>query len=108
MDCAPVVSLRALLLSEFKTGFVIKVQRHHDFPGLTVGLRIFYGGFVSDRVGSAARVAFYNVQSVAMRVPGRIQPGLVVEISNIHHQRVSFPMANRSAHAEIDPVKMWA
>ena len=50
MDGAPVVSLRAFLLPQFKVRLVIAMQRHVDFPRPAVGLRILDGGFVADGV----------------------------------------------------------
>ena len=42
--------------------------------------------------------AFDDVQGVTVRMPGLIEPGLVVESHRVDHKRVAFILPDRIAH----------
>ena len=53
---------------------------------------------------STQRVALDELQRLAVEIAGHVEPGLVVVVRHVDHQRVAFPAAARVAHPEIDAV----
>ena len=47
---------------------------------------------------SAPAIAFGDAQRLGLRVPGAVEPSLVVEAGGRHHQRVSLPFPDRVSH----------
>ena len=71
------------------------------FQGRENVLRIFDGGFVVQHVRRHRRVALHHVQHVAVKIARAIEPGLIVQTGDVHHQCVAFPMPGRPAHPAV-------
>jgi len=69
------------------------IERELHLPRPREHLRIFYRRFIHEMVRTYRRVPFNHVQSVAMEIPGAVEPGIFVEPGDIDNQRVSLPVA---------------
>src|ERR1700693_3716760 len=90
--------LNALEVQQLRVFLHVAVQRRADLPGPRKYFWVLNGGFIPKDAGTAGRVAFDDVKSIAMIVSRAVEPGALVEPGHIHHQRVAFPMASRLAH----------
>src|SRR5881394_2984870 len=87
------------LLGEFYTSEFQKlsvflesaVEGHADLPGAREHLGVFDRGLVLNHVGPGRRISLDDVKRVAVKVPGAVEPRLIVERRHVDHQRVSFP-----------------
>src|SRR5437867_10764548 len=74
------------------------IQGHADLPWTGKHLRILNRSFVHERICAARRVAFHDMQSVAMKITCAIEPGLVVQAGedrkstrlNSSHRTISY------------------
>ena len=57
----------------------------------TLGLRVLDARAIFQRVRVQQPPAFDDVERVAVEVAGAVEPGLVVELGDVDHQRVAFP-----------------
>ena len=78
------------------------VERHAHFPGPRENFWIFNCRFVLNHIRAGARVALDNVQRLAVKVSGPVEPGLVVESRHIDDQSFAFPVADRLSHPGVD------
>src|ERR1041385_8552697 len=83
----------ALVFEQRRILVRVAMQVHANRPRPGKRLRIGHGGFVLHHVGAGARVALHHFQRGAVMIPGGVKPSLIVEIGDVHHQRVSVPMA---------------
>src|SRR5207244_6844083 len=60
--------------------------------------RIFDGEIDLQSVRGDAAQPLGDVEPIRMRMPGTIEPGLVVESHGVDHERVAIPMADGIAH----------
>src|SRR4029077_13763235 len=67
-------------------------------PGLGIDLGVLECDLDLQRIVVQAPEALHQVQSVAMRMAQRINPGRLVYRSRINHQRVAFILADRMPH----------
>src|SRR5437867_13449245 len=77
------------------------IQGHADLPWTGKHLRILNRSFVHERICAARRVAFHDMQSVAMKITCAIEPGLVVQAGEVDHERLAFPTAIGPPHPAI-------
>src|SRR5258708_1324521 len=108
LNGAPAIALEAFLLAQLKARLRDAVELHNDFPGARIHLLVLYGGFIKDHVGARARVALDHMQRVAMSVPGRVPPGLLVKVRYVDDERIAVPMRHRIADLKVDGVQMGA
>src|SRR5580698_453286 len=80
----------------------IAPELKRDGPLAVIDFRIPDGGLIGDGVGIHGREALHHLLFVAMEIGSRIEPGLVVEIGGIHHQRIAFPVSDRIALRQLD------
>ena len=78
------------------------VQSDADGPRLREDFRILDGRFVLNRVGVGHAVSLDHVERVAVKIARHVEPGFVVVVGDVHHQRVAVPSAARIAHPGID------
>src|SRR5215472_19265519 len=70
--------LHALEFQDLSVLFQPTIERHADLPRLRKHLRVLDGGLIGESVRGERRVAFDDVQRVAMEVAGPVKPGPVV------------------------------
>src|SRR5690242_9944664 len=93
--------LVAAKLEELHVWLHAAIKRHGDAPGPREYLGVFNVHFVPNDVGRLQRVALGEMQGIAMEIAGAIEPAAVVEVGDIHDERVSLPMPNRMSHPGI-------
>src|SRR5262249_1438666 len=74
------------------------IDRHGNAPRAGEYVRILDRHLVPDDVGRPQREALDQVQRVAMKIPGTIEPGPIVEIRHIDEKYISVPSSDRMAH----------
>ena len=94
---------RLTLVFEEPVHVLLPHQRHADLPGFREDLGILDGGFVLDGIGVEHRISLGHVQRIAVKIPGHVEPRLIVVVRDLHHQRVAFPAAARIPHPGVDP-----
>src|SRR5213594_3115692 len=77
------------------------IQRHTDLPRTGKHLRILNRSFVHERICATRRVAFHDMQSVAMKITCAIEPGLVAQAGDVDHERLAFPTTIGPSHPAI-------
>ena len=92
---------------QLETFFDTPVERQMDFPGSREDLGIFHGRLVSDMVLVRERIALHYMKAVAREIPGSIKPRFAIQASDIHYQRVAFPMPVRHAQPAIGAGLTW-
>src|SRR5216684_6511881 len=92
----------ALVFQQLKILLLVTIEEHAHLPWSREHLRILDQRFVSQVVRSSWRVAFNHVQGVTVEISGPVEPGPVVEIGHIDHQRISFPTAARVPQPPIE------
>src|ERR1700733_2459744 len=80
----------------------VPMQIHADGPGSGERLRIGHGSLILHHVRAGASVALHHLQRVAVMVARSIEPGLIVEIGDIYHEGVTFPVAARVSVPELE------
>src|SRR5438093_13493614 len=93
--------LYALIFENPGIFFHSTIQRHADLPWTGKYLRILNGSFVHERICAARRVAFHDMQSVAVKITCAIEPGLVVQAGDVDYERLAFPTAIGPSHPAI-------
>src|SRR5215475_3799658 len=81
------------LIFENTVHIFLSMQRHADFPRLAENLRILNRDFVLDRVRIEHGVSLGEMERVAVKVSGHVEPCLVVLIRNLDNQGIAFPVA---------------
>src|SRR5438552_16528978 len=76
---------KALVFEELDVWFLAPIQDHPHLPGARKHLRILDRHFVVDVIDVAERVAFDQMQGVAVEIAGPVEPGLVVEMDHVNH-----------------------
>src|SRR5580693_9443359 len=66
-------------------------------PRLGVSARIVDCSLIVESVFVCTRVAFDDMQLFGVRMPCRVQPGMVVETRDVDDQRVAFPVPDTVA-----------
>src|SRR5579872_492470 len=94
--------LYTLKLQKLCVLFLAFIKRDADLPRASEGVGIFNGGLVMDHFRTDTCVALDDVQSVAMKIPGAIEPGRIVHTGDVYHQGIAFPVTDGLAHPGID------
>jgi len=93
--------LHARIIDDRRIRLQAAIERHGDRPRTREDLRIFDRDFVTDGIGADRGIPLHKVQRVAMKVSGSIEPVFTVEVRNVDHQRIFFPMADRVSHIRV-------
>src|SRR4030095_10921018 len=80
-----------LELEQLDVGLHPAIEGEPDLPRTREDLGVFNGGFVHHVVRAGRRVALDDVQHVAMKVAGAVEPGLFALAGHVDDQRVAFP-----------------
>src|SRR6516164_4903375 len=78
------------------------VQRKTHLPWTSEYLGVVNRCFVLQDVSTHGCISFDHMHRIAMEVSGTVEPGLVIETGDIHHQSVSIPVAERPSHVAVD------
>src|SRR6187397_2111033 len=98
----------ALVLEETRLRLLAAVEHRLHVPRPGEHLRVLDGHAVADVIGTLGREALDHVQLLGMEVAGAIEPGLVVEVHRVHHQRVAVPSTTRVPQPPVDwTFGMW-
>src|ERR1051325_7956419 len=92
----------ALVFEQLRVGFAMPVEQHADGPGTSERLAVLNPSLIREEIRFSARDALDNMQRVAMEISRPVEPGLRIEIGDIHDQRLALPMPARIADPEID------
>src|SRR5579875_709410 len=92
--------LDAAEIGQLGVRFEAAVDGKTDFPGPGEYLRVFQRGFVVNHVLTLQGVPLGDLQGVAMKIAGPVEPRAIREIRDIHDQRVALPMAHGIAHPQ--------
>src|SRR6185503_19924772 len=93
--------LHAVVFLEVGVLFYPAVKRHPHFPWPREHLRILDVDFVIDHVRRDGRIAFDDVERIAVEVARAVEPGLVIEVRDVDDQRVAFPAPRRPSHPRV-------
>src|SRR5262249_62176094 len=99
----------AFVIQKLNVLLPVTVQDHVHVPGSREHFWIFDRHGVADVIGIDQRIAFYQVQSIAVKVAGSVKPGPVVQMGHVDDERVPFPASARIAKPPIDAARwMWS
>src|SRR5438034_5605657 len=93
--------LHAAVFEKLRVGFQATVERHRDFPWARKDFRILDRHLVMYGVTRNRREAFNQMQGVAVKVAGPVEPVLAVETGHVDDQCIAFPAADRMTHVGI-------
>ena len=65
----------ALVFEQLAVSFLTPVERHAHLPRPREHLRVLDRDFVEHVIGAGRRIAFDDVQRLAVEIPGAIEPG---------------------------------
>src|ERR1041384_114842 len=88
-----VVESEAIVFEQLKIRLAMTVENHAHSPRPGKHLRVLDGHFVGDVIAIEGGEPLDQVQCIAVEVAGAIEPGILVEIDDVDHQRVAFPAA---------------
>src|SRR5262245_24071231 len=77
----------ALELEELNLLFHPSIEREADLPRPREHLRILDGGFVHQVIRADGRVALDDVERVAVKIPGAIEPRLAAQAGHVDDER---------------------
>src|SRR4029453_1947737 len=86
-----VVKREAFVFEDLRIWFAMAVQHHADAPGTREHFRILDGHLIRDVVAIEWREALHQMQLLAVKVSGAVEPRLVVEVDDVDDERVAFP-----------------
>src|ERR1700690_4146573 len=86
---AAVGSLEAFVFGDSGAGVLVAVEEQADGPGLRICFWVFDARFVLHRVAAKQGVAFDDVQLVAVKISGGVEPGLVAQVGYVGDERVA-------------------
>src|SRR5438105_10338868 len=89
----------ARVLPDLVVPVPVAVDGERHFPGAREYLRVLERHRIVDAIRAGWRPAFHHVERVAVEAAVRVDPGFLVEIRDVDHQRVSFPASAQ--------VKLW-
>ena len=69
----------------------VAIKDHAHAPRSAEHLRVLYGYIVGDVVGVDQRETFDQVQLLAVKIAGAIEPCLVVEMGRVDDERIALP-----------------
>src|SRR5881396_3172676 len=81
--------------------FSIAIDGEYHLPGTREHLRVLERHRIIDSIGAGRRPAFHHVERVAVEASVRVEPGVLVEIRDVDHQRVPLPAAARIPHPQL-------
>ena len=91
----------AAKLEKLHVRFHATIDRHGDPPWPRVDLGVFDRHFVPDDVGRHQLEALDQVQRIAVKIAGAVEPAAIVEIGHVDDQSVAVPPSDRVAHPRI-------
>src|SRR4249920_677048 len=89
---------KAFVLEQLSVLLFMSIEEHAHLPGPREPLRILDRGFVPDVIRSRRGVALDDMQRIAVKITGSIEPGLIVEVGDVDDERVAVPSAAGVAH----------
>src|SRR2546425_8083044 len=92
----------ALVVQELEILLLVTIEDHAHIPRPREHLWIFDGSGVIDVIRIDQRVAFRDVERIAVEIAGPVEPGLVVEMDHVDHERVALPAAARISEPPLD------
>src|SRR5262245_12453974 len=97
-----VVEGEAFVFEDLSVWFAVAIQHHAHAPRPREHARILDGHFICDVVAIEWREALDQVQLLAVKISGAVEPRLVVEVDDVDDERVAFPSPARVAHPPVD------
>ena len=91
----------ATKLEQLHVRFHATIERHGDPPRPLKNLGIFDRHFVPNGVRRHQREALGQMQSVAMEIPGAVEPAPVIEIRDVDDESISVPSSHGVTHPGI-------
>ena len=101
----PVDALRiafAFVFENLKIRFRVACEIGADVPRAFENFRIRDTRLVTHGIGSSPRIAFDNMELVAVKIARIVEPCLRLEVGHIHDERVSFPSSPGVSHVKLD------
>src|SRR2546425_8839413 len=92
----------ALILEKLEIRLLMPVENHVHLPRAREHLQVLDLCFIVNVVGIQEVVPFYHMQLLAVVVSHSVEPGFVVEVDNIHHERIAIPRASGITHPPLD------
>src|SRR2546425_5526392 len=74
------------------------IEWEAHLPGSREPPRVLDRRFVQKVLRTDGSVAFDHLEGVAVVIPSPVEPGVVVEVRHVDHQRIAFPAAIRPPH----------
>ncbi len=71
------------MLEKLRIRFLPTIEDHPHRPRSREHLRILHRHLIVDVVGTDERVAFDQVQGLAVEIPGPVEPRLIVEMHDV-------------------------
>src|SRR5437762_14220123 len=90
--------LYALVFHHLRVLPEVAIERHADFPWPREDLGVLHRRFIIDRVPIDERVPLDDLQRLAVKISGPIEPRLIDLIGDIYHDRIALPPPARPAH----------
>src|SRR5215813_2480406 len=97
-----VVKPEAFVFQDLKVWFAMAVQHHAHAPRSGEYLRVLDRHLIRDVVAIERGEALNQMQLLAVKVSGTVEPCFVVEVDVVDDERVAFPAAARVAHPPVD------
>ena len=92
----------AFVFENLKVRFRVACEIDANVPRALVNFRIRDSRLVTHGIGSSPRVAFDNMELLAVKIARIVEPCLRFEVRHVDHERVSFPSAAGVSHVELD------
>src|SRR6185369_4972349 len=96
-----VVEPEAFVFQNLKVWFAMAVEHHAHAPRSGEHLRVLDCHLIRDVVAIERGETFDQMQLLAVKVAGTVEPGFVVEVNVVDNERVALPPATRVAHPPI-------
>ena len=74
-----------LVVQDLHVLFETTIEREAHRPPPREHLRILHGRLIENVVGADGRVPLNQMQLLAVKIPGPVEPGLVVQERHVHH-----------------------